>query len=77
MTSGHFMYRVQMWLIVQMKAYYMPMKNLALICGFGNLCKQFHQKIDVGITSWSLKVKSFWNPANHIKSVRAGGPISF
>ena len=33
----------------------------------------FSKKMDVGITSCSLKVKSFWNPANHIKSVRAGG----
>ena len=64
-----------MWLIVQMIAFSMLMKNLALICRLGHLCKQFYQKIDVGITSWSLKVKSFWNPANHIKSVRAGGGV--
>ena len=28
-----------MWLIAQMKAYNMLMKNWALICGLGRLCK--------------------------------------
>ena len=28
---------VEMWLIAQMKAYYMLMKNWALICGLGHL----------------------------------------
>ena len=42
---------VQMWLTAQMKAYDMLMRNFALICRLGHLCKQFYQKIDVGITS--------------------------
>ena len=32
---------VQMWLIAQMKAYSMLMRNFALICGLGHLCKGF------------------------------------
>ena len=33
-----------MWLIAQMKAYSMLMKNWALICKLGHLCKQIFKK---------------------------------
>ena len=35
---------VQMWLIAQMKAYSMLMKNWALICKLGHLCKGFFKE---------------------------------
>ena len=34
----------QMWLIAQMKAYSMLMRNFALICGLGHLCKGFFKE---------------------------------
>ena len=35
---------VQMWLIAQMKAYSMLIKNWALICRLGHLCKEIFKK---------------------------------
>ena len=47
---------VQMWLIAQMKAYIMLMRNFALFCGLGHLCKGFFKEsmclLFLGHDSW-------------------------
>ena len=57
---------VEMWLIAQMKAYNMLMKNWALICGLGHLCKEI-SKLWMWVILWvriyglpmSFEIKAF------------------